>query len=172
MKVQRALSVVISGVAVALALAAGGGTAAGAPVTNAETGGEVQLGMSEAEALATGELTARGPDDALGCHTYSTRTFPDTGSAVVISPTSGVARVTLPSSYRTLKGIGVGSTAGEIRDAYIKASENRLGFTLFLSNTSTGYLVFLMSGEGSPFLDTDQVQRVRTQLLGSECFLN
>jgi hypothetical protein len=69
-------------------------------------------------------------------------------------------------------GIGVGSTAGEIRDAYIKASENRLGFTLFLSNTSTGYLVFLMSGEGSPFLDTDQVQRVRTQLLGSECFLN
>ncbi|HWO64982.1 MAG TPA: hypothetical protein VNO31_33605 [Umezawaea sp.] len=137
-----------------------------------EQAGELRLGMSEAEALATGLLTTRGIDDAMGCHTYSTTTFPDTESAVVISPTSGLARITHPSSYRTLEGIGVGSTAGDIRNTYVKASENRLGFTLFPSNESTGYFVFLVGGEGGPFLDTDVVQRVRTQLLGAECFLN
>ncbi|MCS7482157.1 hypothetical protein ACFFQW_24365 [Umezawaea endophytica] len=138
----------------------------------AEATGELRLGMSEEEALATGLLTTRGSDDYLGCHTYSTTTFPDTERAVVISPTSGLARITHPSSYRTLEGIGVGSTAGDIRDTYVKASENRLGFTLFPSNESTGYFVFLLGGEGSPFLDTDVVQRVRTQLLGAECFLD
>src|SRR5689334_21941968 len=78
------------------------------PVVKTDEGPGLRLGMSEEEALATGLLVNRGVDDALGCHTYSTTTFPDTPKAVVISPTTGIARLTQTSAFRTFEGIGVG----------------------------------------------------------------
>jgi hypothetical protein len=172
MKVQRKTAAIVSGIAVVLAAASGGGIATAAPATpEAAVQTELRLGMSEAEALATGELTKQGVDDIFGCHTYSTRTFPDTEKAVVISPTVGVARITQPSAYRTPEGIGAGTTAGELRSAYPEARESRLGFTASFPVESEGYYVFLMRGVGSPFLDTDTVQRTRLEITGSECAL-
>ncbi|MFD9733903.1 hypothetical protein [Umezawaea sp. NPDC059074] len=227
MKVQRKSAVIVSGVALVLAAAIGGGIAIGGgsvvaatstpgsttsttsagtpsasaatpsvpaatpapvaavaapveqiaksdpppPVVKTDEGPGLRLGMSEEEALATGLLVNRGVDDAWGCHTYSTTTFPDTPKAVVISPTTGVARLTQASAFRTTEGIGVGSTAADVRNTYPQARESRLGFSVFPYEEWNGYHVFLMSGE-MPFLDTDKVQRVRTQWSGAECFLD
>lgn len=165
MKFRRGAVAIISGIVLATTI--GGGIATAAP----STGGELRLGMSEAEALATGQLTTRGHDDDADCRTYSTTTFPNTVSAVVISPTTGVVRITQPSAYRTPEGIGAGRTAGELRAAYPGARESRLGFTAFFPVESEGYYVFLMNGEGSPYLETDTVRRTRLESAGSGCTL-
>ncbi len=133
--------------------------------------GVLKLGMSEAEAVATGFLT-QGPDDPLGCHTYYTQGQPDMVGAVVVSPKAGVVRITIPDTAKTSMGIGVGSTVSELKARYPAAAEYRHGFSFSAGGTPSWSYVFLVDGPGSPFLGTDEVTTIRMQLASPECFLD
>lgn len=141
------------------------------PSTSDSVGfGVLKLGMSEAAAVATGFLT-RGPDDALGCHTYFTQGYPQMEGAVVVSPTTGVVRITIPETAKTSMGIGVGSTLAELKARYPAATEYDSGFTFITNSTPSWYYKFLVDGTGGSFQDTDVVKTIRMQLESPECSL-
>jgi len=73
-----------------------------------------RLGMTDAEARATGALVL--PGHAGKCVAYSTKDH--AGDAVIVSPRSGVVRITLPPLGYTPSGIGAGSSLQEVRRAY------------------------------------------------------
>lgn len=77
--------------------------------------GELTLGMSRDDALATGQITGDGMDSAGDC-----RYYPLVGDhgAVVISPSDGLMYLEVPPRGRTPEGIGAGSTAAEVEAAY------------------------------------------------------
>ena len=124
--------------------------------------GVLKLGMAEADAVSTGFLT-RGPDDSLGCHTYFTQGHPDSVGAVVISPTTGVVRITLPNDAKTSMGVGVGASVAELKARYPKAVEHDFGFTVTANGTPAWIYVFLV--------ESDSVARIRMQLDTQECSL-
>jgi hypothetical protein len=142
-------------------------TAEPKPSTSDTVGyGVLKLGMSEADAVATGFLT-RGPDDALGCHTYFTQGHPQLVGAVIISPKTGVVRITLPVDAKTSMGIGVGSTVVELKARYPAATEHDRGFTVVTQGAKTWFYAFLVDG----LQDADKVTMIRMQLVAPECVL-
>ncbi|WNV91524.1 hypothetical protein [Umezawaea sp. Da 62-37] len=130
--------------------------------------GKLQLGMSEADALATGLLTP-GPDDSTGCHTYSTGTQPQTPGAVIISPAKGILRITLPDYAKTTMGISVGSTAAEVKMRYPAADEYDEGFSYLNTSPFPWYYQFIIANGRNPHADGDQVTLVRMQLTSIDC---
>lgn len=132
------------------------------PVSGSVGYGVLKLGMAEADAVSTGFLT-RGPDDSLGCHTYFTQGHPDAVGAVVISPTAGVVRITLPDDAKTSMGISVGASVADLKARYPKAVEHDFGFTVTANGTPSWVYVFLVESEA--------VTRIRMQLDTRECFL-
>jgi len=80
--------------------------------------GPIKLTMSEQEALATGVLVELSANQANGCRNYATDGNPSDPGAVVVSPTKGVVRVTIPSFATTGSGIGAGATAAEVKAKY------------------------------------------------------
>lgn len=113
--------------------------------------GGLKLGMSLEEARAAG-LTDLTWDQAVGDNCVVDR-------HVAISKANGVERITLPADARTSKGIGVGSTFGEVRRAYPSASEYRSGWSAKVADNA--YYHFIGSFDLARFGDADKIQRVK-----------
>ncbi|MEO6081494.1 MAG: hypothetical protein ABIQ18_00100 [Umezawaea sp.] len=128
--------------------------------------GVLKLGMSEADAVATGFLT-RGPDDALGCHTYFTQGHPQLVGAVVVSPTTGVLRITLPADAKTSMGIGVGSTFAELKARYPRGYQLLPGLSYVVPSDPQWRYLFIVDG----MQDSDKVTAIRMELVDPECVL-
>ncbi|HEX6343294.1 hypothetical protein [Umezawaea sp.] len=132
--------------------------------------GVLKLGMAEADAVATGFITRTG-DDSLGCHQYSSQGHPDMVGAVVVSPSAGVVRITIPSTAKTSMGIGVGSTVAEVKARYPSATAVLAGFVVHTGGALAWNYVFHVQGTGGSFQDADRVTMIRMQLDTAECFL-
>ncbi|MFD9887886.1 hypothetical protein ACFWY9_00990 [Amycolatopsis sp. NPDC059027] len=83
----------------------------------------VKLGMSEEEAVATGELIRRTDVPSTEyCGWYALKDWPGgpgaEGAGVVVSPTYGVVAIWAYPSVQTPEGIGLGSTVSEVKAAY------------------------------------------------------
>ncbi|CCH27438.1 putative secreted protein [Saccharothrix espanaensis DSM 44229] len=76
--------------------------------------GHFRLGMTDAEARATGVL--RLPGQGTGCVAYAVNGQP--GDGVLVSPTEGVVGITLPQAGATPSGVGEGTTVDAARAAY------------------------------------------------------
>lgn len=75
--------------------------------------GELRLGATEREALATG-LLGSPTDLPGGCLEYPA----GDDTVVVVAPGRGVVRVTLPRSGETIAGIRIGSPIADVETAY------------------------------------------------------
>ncbi|WP_253832282.1 hypothetical protein [Actinokineospora globicatena] len=92
--------------------------------------GKVRIGMSVAEAEATGELVAVDLGSA-ECRAYTFKAYPDRDSlGVGISPVDGVVAIFPPKGARTPEGIGIGSTEAELLTAYPAATTNLHGYRI------------------------------------------
>ncbi|WP_285610750.1 hypothetical protein [Actinokineospora globicatena] len=92
--------------------------------------GKVRIGMSVAEAEATGELVAVDLGSA-ECRAYTFKAYPDRDSlGVGISPVDGVVAIFPPKGARTPEGIGIGSTEAEMLAAYPAATTNLHGYRI------------------------------------------
>jgi hypothetical protein len=129
--------------------------------------GVLKLGMTEADAVATGFLTSSGVDDARGCPQYMTQGQPGLVGSVVVSPAAGVVQITLPSDAKTPMGIGAGSTVAEVKARYPAATEVYAGFVVRMSGTPSWNYRFDVSATA----DTGTVSLIRMQLTAPECFL-
>jgi len=128
--------------------------------------GVLKLGMTEADAVATGFLTKSGVDDR-GCHQYMSQGQPGLVGSVVVSPAAGVVQITLPTDAKTPMGIGAGSTVAEVKTRYPAVTEVHAGFVVRMSGTPSWNYRFDVSGID----DTDTVSLIRMQLTAPECFL-
>lgn len=113
--------------------------------------GGLKLGMSLEEARAAG-LTDLTWDEAVGDGCV-------TDGKVAISKANGVERITLPADARTSKGIGIGSTFGEVQRAYPGASEYRSGWSAKVADNA--YYHFIGSFDLARFGDADKIQRIK-----------
>jgi hypothetical protein len=110
--------------------------------------GSLALGMSEADALATGSLiepsSAADPENR--CKAYATKSVPD-ANAVIISPVRGIVRITVPGYAKTPKGITVGSTVDQVKAAYPNATQS--GSTLFAKMAASPPWSYVFETDGS-----------------------
>ncbi|MEV6711823.1 hypothetical protein AB0M48_07215 [Lentzea sp. NPDC051208] len=87
--------------------------------------GTLALGMSEADALATGSLvepsSPADPDNR--CKAYATKSVPD-ADAVVVSPAKGIVRITVPNYAKTPKNVGAGSQVSDVKAAYQNSTQS------------------------------------------------
>jgi hypothetical protein len=109
--------------------------------------GSLALGMSEADALKTGSLVEPGSsaDPGNRCKAYATKSVPD-ANAVIISPTVGIVRITLPSYAKTQKNVGAGSTAAEVKTAYPSATQSGSNLTVPMAAAPKWTYVFETDG--------------------------
>ncbi|PRY45992.1 hypothetical protein [Umezawaea tangerina] len=141
-----------------------------APTSGQVGYGKLHLGMSEADALATGLLTP-GPDDPDGCHIYFSDTQPNISTPVVISPVKGVVRITLPDYAKTSMGISVGATVADVKMRYPAAVEYDEGFSFTTDNPFPWLYQFIVENGRKTHSLTDRVTTVRMQLTTAECAL-
>lgn len=127
--------------------------------------GPVKLTMSEQEALATGVLVEPVVVRQDGCRTYATDGNPNDQGAVVVSPSIGVVRVTVPSFATTGSGIGAGATVADVRAEYPTVME----FSDHLRENMEGKQAWYYRFE----LDADKkVSSIRMELTGNDCGLS
>lgn len=93
--------------------------AAVAPVLGPDGYGNLTLGMSFSDAVATGSLRAEedSPPPAEGCGTYQLSEGDGAVRKVVVSGEQGIVTFSA-SGARTPEGIGSGSSTGEVEQAY------------------------------------------------------
>jgi hypothetical protein len=118
--------------------------------------GALKLGMTLEEAHAAGltTLTWDGNDGDPDC----------VGDAkVAISKKHGVVRITLPAEAKTSKGIGTGSTFGDVKKAYPNAQEYRGGFSARVTD-QWGYAF-----KGSPGSDANKVETITISSSLADC---
>ncbi|WP_253887456.1 hypothetical protein [Actinokineospora diospyrosa] len=89
---------------------------------------KIRLGMSVAEAEATGELVALEVKSR-DCKAYNFKAYTAENSmAVGISPTDGVVAIFPPPGARTPEGIGHGSPEADVRNAYPAGTTDAHGY--------------------------------------------
>ncbi len=122
--------------------------------------GALKLGMTLEEVRATGLVSPDfGAQDSGDCWS---------GERVSVSKKYGVVRVSLPAGAKTSTGIGVGSTAGEVRRAHPGASEYRAGLSAALGDSS--FFAFLMtSRKAEQVADTDRVDHIKIVARVTDC---
>ncbi|MFD9705177.1 hypothetical protein [Lentzea sp. NPDC059081] len=122
--------------------------------------GPLELGMTLAEVKATGLVAA------------DFGTPPDTecwgDGSVVVSKKHGLVSIRLPAGTKTSTGVGVGSTAGEVRQAHPDAEVYRAG--LKAKWTAESYVVFFAtSGTIHQVADTDLVEGIAFRANTQDC---
>ncbi|GLY48131.1 hypothetical protein [Lentzea sp. NBRC 102530] len=124
--------------------------------------GTLALGMSEADAVATGSLVGAGtpadPDNK--CKNYATKSN-SVDDAVVISPERGIVRITLPEYAKTPKNVGKGSKVTEVKTAYANAVQTEVKTTVKMAASPPWSYVFESNG--------DTVTRVLMRLDANDC---
>src|SRR5437660_578682 len=83
--------------------------------------GMLRFGMTEKEALATGEIAFRQPGGGEGgCTGYHLAAYPDSTDEwiVIISPKYGLVEIGAEPGMRTPEGITIGSTIKDVEAAY------------------------------------------------------
>lgn len=118
--------------------------------------GGLKLGMSLEEARAAG-LTRLAWDEAVGDGCVA-------DDEVAISKANGVERITLPADAVTSKGIGVGSTFGEVQRAYPGASEYRSGWSAEVADNAS----YLFIGS-SRFTAADKILHIKLVAGAVDC---
>ncbi|MET9227016.1 hypothetical protein [Lentzea sp. NPDC003310] len=123
---------------------------------------KLALGMSEADALATGTLVEPStPADAENrCKAYARQSVPD-NDAVVVSPDRGIVRMLLPSFAKTPKGVGAGSKIADVKIAYGNATQN--GSNLVVPMNATPAWSYIFETDGTA------VQKVFMRLNANDC---
>lgn len=118
--------------------------------------GELKLGMTLEEARDAGLTNLTWASDGDGTCVADQN--------IAVSKKYGVVRITLPAEARTSKGIGVGSTFGDVKQAYPGASEYRAGWSTRI-NDEAGY-AFL----GNIGSDANKVERIKiSSNTGGDC---
>ncbi|MFD4672911.1 hypothetical protein ACFWNN_24510 [Lentzea sp. NPDC058450] len=117
------------------------------PTAEAQPGryGTLALGMSEADALATGSLLQAGTAPDGRCKTYATKSN-SADDAVVISPDRGIVRITLPDFAKTPKNVGQGSKVADVKTAYANAVQSGTTVTAKMAATPPWSYVFETDG--------------------------
>lgn len=127
-------------------------------VTNVDghTGyGSIKLGMTLDEARAAGLTDLTWQSDGDGACVGDGK--------ISVSKKYGIVRIMLPADAKTSKGIGVGSTFGDVKRAYPDASEYRGGW----SASATGDASYSFLGE--PGSDANKVSGMKLTLNGADC---
>lgn len=91
--------------------------------------GAVKLGMTVTQAKKTGGVVKKLPGDG-GCSGWDLKNFPTPKDAVgvYISPKVGLAAIFAAKGMRTPEGIGIGSTAKQVKTAYPHIRKDVHGF--------------------------------------------
>ncbi|MER7133601.1 hypothetical protein [Streptosporangium saharense] len=91
--------------------------------------GAVKLGMTVTQAKKTGDVVKKLPGDG-GCSGWDLKNFPTPKDAVgvYISPNVGLAAIFAAKGMRTPEGIGIGSTAKQVKTAYPQIRKDAHGF--------------------------------------------
>lgn len=118
-----------------------------APAVVADDHGALKLGMSLDEARAAG-LTTLAFESDRGNECVA-------DDKIAVSRRFGVERISLPVDARTPKGIGVGSTFGDVKKAYPNATEYRAGLSARVDDHA------LYSFQGEPGSDANKVVRIK-----------
>lgn len=121
--------------------------------------GRLRLGMSEAQAVATGEFDPAEPASGSPCHRYW---LAGSSGPVDISPDHGVSMISPGGAVQTPEGVGVGSTDAQVRAAYPNATFADYEFTVPVPGNSAA--VYIMNTDPS-----EKIFSVRLQLLNSDC---
>ncbi|MGI5503724.1 hypothetical protein [Lentzea sp. CA-135723] len=107
--------------------------------------GSLSLGMTEADALATGSLLQAGTAADGRCKTYATKSNAN-DDAVVISPDRGIVRIQLPDFAKTPKNVGKGSKVADVKTAYANAVQADARTTVKMAATPPWSYVFENDG--------------------------
>ncbi|MFC0115835.1 hypothetical protein [Kibdelosporangium aridum] len=83
--------------------------------------GNMRLGMTEEELLATGQVQGTQKPPTTGCTSYTTKTA---GGTVWVSPDSGVVAFVFRSGVATPERVGIGSTLEAVKATYPDFSGN------------------------------------------------
>ena len=122
--------------------------------------GKLKLGMPQKDAEATGVLLQ--PATSGTCSTYASQSVPDNKNAVLISPKSGVVRITLPGFAKTSAGVGAGSTASEVKAKYENAVTQGSSIAVAMQGQLSWRFVFQLD-------NAQKVSVVRMELTNFDC---
>jgi hypothetical protein len=117
-----------------------------APAVVADGYGGLKLGMSLDEARAAGLTTLAFESDRGNECVADDR--------IAVSRRFGIERISLPPDAKTSKGIGVGSTFGDVKKAYPTAAEYRPGLSARIDDHA------FYSFQGEPGSDANKVVRI------------
>jgi hypothetical protein len=87
--------------------------------------GQIKLGMTKSQALATGELVVNDPSSDEHCTGYDLKAFPTPPEevSVYISPNNGVVAIFATKAMHTPEGIALGSTLAKVKAAYPEVAQ-------------------------------------------------
>ncbi|MBN6057743.1 hypothetical protein JYK22_37820, partial [Nonomuraea sp. RK-328] len=133
-----------------VAPAANAATATGQALTLGPSGyGRIKLGMSEAQARATGLIVRKKIKVPTACATYDLKAHRYEGdrAGLFVSKKQGVVTISGPGSAKTPQGIGRGSTPAQVKAAYPKLKQSALYGTPIapVPGNPKAIYVFLMS---------------------------
>ncbi|MEU7740946.1 hypothetical protein [Nonomuraea sp. NPDC049158] len=110
--------------------------------------GSLKLGMTEAQAKATGLIVRKTINAPTKCSTYDLKTqrYGGDRAGLFISKKQGVVTISGPGTVKTPQGIGRGSTPAQLKAAYPNLKQNAMygTFATVPGNPKASY-VFLVS---------------------------
>ncbi|WP_433514150.1 hypothetical protein ACQP2T_00095 [Nonomuraea sp. CA-143628] len=145
-------SALVAALAGGVVLAGVAPAANAAPAQKATLGpfgyGSLKLGMTEAQAKATGLIVRKRIKAPTTCATYDLKTQRYSGdrAGLFISKKQGVVTISGPGTVKTPQGIGRGSTPAQLKAAYPNLKQNAMygTFATVPGNPKASY-IFLVS---------------------------
>lgn len=124
--------------------------------------GALKLGMTLDEARAAGLTKLTWGSDGDGTCV--------TDGKITVSKKYGVVMITLPADAKTSKGIGVGSTYGDVKKSYPDARDYRGGYTASIDDAS--HYSFLGDEPGYGGTDASKVEAITIGSNAVDCSMS